>query len=866
MEQQPPRLFHRFFRWYCHPKLVQHIEGDLIEEYNYCLKQRGKRSADVRFALDVLLLFRRKIIRPAEGIHTLNSYGMYKNYVKVGWRSLLRNGGYSFINISGLAIGMAVAMLIGLWVWDEVSYNSNHKNKDRIAAVLQNMTYGDVIETMSSESFQLGAELRTSYGNYFKHVVMKSFTQGSVLTYGEKAISQTGNFMEAEGPELLSFEMTMGVRDGLKDLNAILLSESAAKALFEDKTPIGEIIKVENQFDVTVVGVYKDFPSNSSFKRMQFAAPLDLLVRAGGRNFGWVNNWLEVLVELEDGIDMATASIAIKDAKIKKVDASLAKVKPELFLFPLSEWRLYDNFQNGVSTGGRIEYVVLFGIIGVIVLALACINFTNLCTARAETRAREVGVRKVVGSLRSQLIAQFFTESFLMVTLAFAAGLLVMWLCLPVFNILSDKNIAVQWSNHWMWLGCLGVASITALVAGSYPSFYLSSFSPAKVLKGTFKTGSMAALPRKVLVVLQFTASVTLVIGTVVVYQQVQVGRNRPLGYHENGLLFIPMKTNDARKNFGAFKNELLTQGLATDVSRSECVVTEMYYSDGGLLWKGKDPELQDNIYRGAIDFDFGKTVGWKIREGRDFSSEYTSDSLAMILNEAAVAYMGLKNPVGETVNRYGKDYTVIGVVEDMISQSPYLPNQQTYYVIDAFNMSRYASVRLKPELSLNESLIGVEREFRKINRDVPFEYYFADQEVSNKFEDESRFGNLVGIFAILAVVISCLGLFGLAAFIASKRTKEIGIRKVLGASVFSVWRMLSKDFVILTAISIAIGAPIAYTLTNNWLQQYTFKTELSWEVFVFTGVGLLVVTLMTVSYQSIRAALENPVKSLKSE
>ncbi|HZY80101.1 MAG TPA: ABC transporter permease [Cyclobacteriaceae bacterium] len=866
MEQQPPRLFHRFFRWYCHPKLVQHIEGDLIEEYNYCLQKHGKRTADFRFALDVLLLFRKKIIRPAEGINSLNSYGMYKNYVKVGWRSLLRNGGYSFINISGLAIGLAVAMLIGLWVWDELSYDSYHKNNDRIAAVLQNMTYGEMIETSSSESFQLGGELRASYGNNFKHVVMKSFTQSPILTYGEKAITQTGSFMEPDGPELLSFEMISGVRDGLTDLNAILLSESAAKALFGDQTAVGEMIKIDNQFDVTVAGVYKDFPLNSSFKRLKFAAPLDLLVRAGGRNFGWINNWLEVLVELEDGVDMATASQAIKDAKLKKVDPSLAKFKPELFLFPLSKWRLYDNFQGGVSIGGRIEYVILFGTIGLIVLALACINFTNLCTARAENRAREVGVRKVVGSLRSQLIAQFFTESFLMVSLAFVVGLLLTWLSLPLFNLLSDKSIEIQWTNSWMWLGCLGVALVTALVAGSYPSFYLSSFSPAKVLKGTFKTGSVAALPRKILVVLQFTASVTLVIGTIVVYQQVQFARNRPLGYHKNGLLFVPMKTIDAKKNYNAFKNELLAQGLATDVSRSECVVTEMYYSDGGFQWKGKDPDMQDNIYRGAIDFDFGKTVGWKIKEGRDFSREYASDSLSMILNEAAVTYMGLKNPVGEIVKRYGQDYTVIGVVEDMISQSPYLPNQQTYYVIDGFNFARYVTLKLNPSLSLNESLVDIERVFKNVNKDVPFEYYFGDEEVAGKFADEARFGNLVGIFAILAVVISCLGLFGLAAFIASKRTKEIGIRKVLGASVFSVWRMLSKDFVILTVISIAIAAPIAYMLTNNWLQQYTYKTDLSWQVFVFTGLGLIAVTLMTVSFQSIRAALENPVKSLKSE
>ncbi len=865
-KSSPPAFALRFFRWYCHPKMQDYIEGDLMEVYERRRNEKGKRKADVKFIIDVMLLLRPAIIRPAEGYQNLNTYGMYKSYFTIGWRNMLRSKGYSLINIAGLALGLTVAMLIGVWILDEVSFNKNHSNYNGIAAVMQNLTYDDQVETMSSQSLQLGAELRTNYGSDFKYVVMSSFPQTPVLSFKETALTKSGYYMEADGPEMLTLHMIKGKRSGLKDLNSIFLSESTAKALFGDSDPMGEVLKMDEKFDVTIAGIYEDLPPNSSFSDMLFVAPLDLLVRSGGRNLGWVNNWLEVYVQLNENVDFVSASSAIKDAKLKNVDESLARFKPELFLYPMSRWRLYSGFENGINTGGRIDFVWLFGIIGVFVLLLACINFMNLSTARSEKRAKEVGVRKVVGSVRGQLMGQFFSESFLIVSFAFILSLMLVQVALPWFNVVANKQIHIDWTNQWLWLAGISIVFITSFLAGSYPAFYLSSFKPVNVLKGTFRAGRYAALPRKALVIIQFTVSVVLTIGTIVVYQQIQFVKNRPLGYSQNNLLTIPMKTDGVKKKYEAFRNDMLSMGSVAEVSRSECMVTDMYWSDGGFDWKGKDPGMQDIIYRGAIDFEFGKTVGWKILEGRDFSRKFATDSSSMILNEAAVAYMGLKDPIGETVKRYGKDYAVIGVVENMVSQSLYRPVEQTYYLIDPFNQSKFINVKIDGQTSASKALQDIEKVFKKYNPSTPFEYRFSDEQVAAKYAFEASVGQLAGIFATLAIIISCLGLFGLSAFVAEQRNKEIGIRKIVGASAFSLWRLLSKDFVILVVVACVLALPLSYYFMNGWLQQYSYRTDISWLVFAVTIVFALVITLATVSYQAIRAALMNPVRSLRSE
>jgi len=863
----PPQLAQRFLRWFLRDELAEEVEGDLEEKFYQTLEEHSLDRAKRNYWYQVFHYLRPFATRNLATFYNPTHYAMYKSYFKIGWRTLKKQKGYSFLNIGGLALGMAVAMLIGLWIWDELSFNQYHENYERIAAVAQNQTYEGVVETGFSNSVQLGPVLRENYGSNFKHVVMSSFTQSPILSYKEKSITKTGCFMEADAPQLLTLKMLQGTHNDLQDLYSILLSESTAYALFGNIDPLGEIIKIDNQLDVKVTGIYKDIPDNSSFNDVRFIAPLELLVRSGDRTLSWTNNWLEVLVELEDNVDVRTASLAIRDAKLNNVGPNLAKFNPELFLHPLPRWRLYSDFKDGVPTGGGyIEIVWLFGIIGVFVILLACINFMNLSTARSEKRAKEVGIRKVVGSLRRQLVSQFFSESLLMVLLAFLMLVLLVQLALPWFNELADKEISSIWTKPGLWLFGLVIIVFTTLISGSYPALYLSTFRPIKVLRGTFRASRFAAIPRKALVVVQFTVSITLIIGTIMVYQQIQFAKNRPLGYSQNGLLFIPMKTNEVKKHYKTFRNRLLATGTVSAVAKSETRVTDMWWSDYGFEWPGKDPDMQDNIYRGAVDYEFGQTVGWTIKEGRDFSREFASDSLAMILNEAAVTYMGLEHPIGVTVRAYGRDYTIIGVVENMLSQSMYEPVQQTYYVIDPFNRAEFINVKISPQASANEAIEAAEAAFKDLYPFTPFEYTFADELLANKYAFEVRIGTLAGIFATLAIIISCLGLFGLAAFVAEQRTKEIGIRKVLGASVASLWQLLSRDFIGLVVLSCLIAIPLAYYFAHDWLQNYNYRTDLHWWVFAVAAGGALVITIATVSFQTIKASTVNPVNSLRSE
>lgn len=788
---------------------------------------------------------------------------MIRNYLKVAWRNLVKNKGYSFINIGGLAVGIAVAMSIGLWIYDELTYDKHVKNYDRVAAVMQHSNIDGGIETWSSQSFQVGLELRITYGSYFKHVVMSTFNQSFILSDKEKAFTKSGNFMEAAAPDLLSLTMLQGSRESLKDPNSILLSASVAKTVFGDVNPVGKVLNIDNKMPVSVTGVYQDLPDNTSFSGLDFIAPLDLYIKNYPRNIGWVNNWLEVFVELADNADMTVASDAIKKAKLKHH----TNFNSLLFLHPLYKWHLYSDFENGVNVGGQIQFVWLFGIIGMFVLLLASINFMNLSTARSEKRAKEVGVRKAIGSARQQLIIQFFSESLLVVFLAFIISLLLVQLSLPLFNRIADKELSILWTNPLFWLISIAFIFLTALISGSYPALYLSSFKPVKVLKGTFKAGRFAALPRKVLVVVQFTVCIALVIATIVVYKQIQFAKNRPVGYNLNGLITIPIRTPEVKNNYEAFRNSLLSTSAVASVSKSECSVINMGYSDHGFEWKGKDPNFQDNIYRGAIDHEFGKTVGWKIKEGRDFSNKFLSDSIGAILNEAAVKYMGFKNPIGEKIKSHnGKYYTVIGVVKDMVTQSLYEAALQTLFVIDDRNRSKFISVRINPQISMNRALRDIESAFKKVNTATPFEYNFTDDDFAEKYEAEERIGHLSGISAMLAVLISSLGLFGLASFVAEQRTKEIGIRKVLGASVANLWRILSGDFVVLVIIACLLAAPISYFYLKDWLLNYEYRTQISWWIFLAAGGGAMMITLLTVSFQAIKAAVANPVKSLRTE
>ena len=799
---------------------------------------------------------------------------MIKNYLKIAWRNLVKNKASSFINIGGLAIGMAVAMLIGLWIYDEISFDHYHKNYKRIAQVMQQQTENAAVYTMKSVPFPLGDELKNRYGSDFKYVVMSSSEGEHILSSGEQKISQRGAYMDADAAKMLTLKMLKGTNDGLREMNSVLLSSSAAKAVFGDEEPINKIIRIDNKQQVKVTGVYEDLPENTQFKKLKFIAPWQLYVSSDewvkNSMTKWGNNSFQAYAQIADNADFTSVNKHIIHAKLDRVPAEDKKYNSLIFLHPMEDWHLRSHWENGVHTGGLIDYVWLFLMAGIFVLLLACINFMNLSTARSEKRAKEVGIRKAIGSLRSQLIAQFFSESLLVVAFSFVLSLLIVQLMLPWFNEVSGKKMALLWSNPIFWLMGIGFALFTGILAGSYPALYLSSFKPIKVLKGTFRVGRFAAIPRKALVVVQFTVSVTLIIGTMIVYRQIQFSKDRPVGYDREALMMIEMKSPDFEGKTDLLRNELVSNGAITEIAESSSPVTAVLSNNGGISWPGKDPGLDGGFATIWVTKDFGKTIGWQFAAGRDFSKDFPTDSAAVVINEAAVKFMGVKDPVG-TVLKWGddehaKNYTVIGVIKDMVMSSPYEPVKQTIYFANHPEYADWINLKLNRDKNIHESVAKIEAAFKKYVPAAPFDFKFADDEYNRKFSAEVRVGKLAGFFAILAVLISCLGLFGLASFVAEQRTKEIGIRKVLGASAAGLWQMLSKDFVILVMISFLIATPIAWYFLHNWLQKYTYRTPVSLWIFAGAGAGALIITLLTVSFQAIKAAIANPVKSLRTE
>jgi len=794
---------------------------------------------------------------------------MFRSYIKIAFRNLSRNKVNSSINIGGLAVGMAVALLIGLWIFSEISFDKQFDNYELIAKIRQNTTVNGYTQTGKAVPIPLASELRNQYKNYFKYIVMSSYRMDHNLSFGDKRFVEHGVFFEPHAPDMLTLKMLKGTRAGLIDPHSILISETLASTLFGNENPMDKVMQIDNKLEVKVTGVYKDMPVNSTFASLAFIAPFKLyldneewLQRITG---DWNKNPIQEYVQVADNADMKQVSEMIKNIKLNKVDANERRYKPELFLEPMSKWHLYSEYKNGFNTGGKMQYVWMFGIIGFFVLLLACINFMNLSTAHSQKRAKEVGIRKTIGSLRSQLIRQFFTESFLTVIVAFALSLLLAQIALPYFNQLAGKKIYIPWSNLSFWLFNITFIVFTGLIAGSYPAFYMSSFKPVKVLKGTFKSGYLASLSRKGLIVLQFTASITLIICTVIVFRQIQFGRNRPIGYDTNGLIIASMFSDNIPKHFDAVKDELIKKRVIENMALSEGNISDVWGTDNDLDWKGKDPNLTVDFPNTGISADYGNTVGWQFKDGRDFSSKFASDSSAFIINEAAVKFMGLKNPVGQIITWSGNPYTIIGVIEDVIMESPYEPVKPSLFCM-ARSHDNFAVIKINPKVNTEKALASIGNVFKKYDASQPFSYKFVDEEYQNKFRNEQHIGSLASCFATLAVFISCLGLFGMAMFMAEQRRKEVGVRKVLGASVLSVCRLLSKDFVMLVFISLLIAIPTAYYFMHHWLQSYEYRTAISWWIFAAAGIGAIMITLITVSFQAIKAAVANPVESLRSE
>lgn len=866
---RPPRLALRFLRWFCHPTLLPSIEGDLVEFYHERVGISGKRKANLAFIADVLLLFRPGIIRPSGGHQTLNNYGMFKSYLKIGWRNLVKSKVYSLINIGGLATGMGAAILIGVWLHDELTYNQNFDNYDRIARVLQNQEFNGVTETWYSQAMQIGPELRDNYGSNFKHVVVASWPDNHKLSYKDRNVRFNGNFMDPDGPGMLSLKMIKGTRDGLKDVHSIMLSESAAKAVFGDEDPLDKAIRVDDKHDVKVTGVYKDLPDNANFSDMKLVMPFELNIRENLPDYvGWGNSWFQCFVQLEEGVDIETASVNIHDAKLKKVAGnSDERFKPVIFLHPMKDWRLYSHFENGVAVGGAIRDVVMFGTIGFFVLVLACINFMNLSTARAERRAKEVGIRKAIGSLQRQLVNQFYIESFIVVGLAMVISLLLAQIALPWLNSVSQKNMDIPWAQFSFWAALVGFVSMIGFISGSYPALYLSSFKPVRALKGAIKASHGTSLPRKIMVVMQFAISIVLITATFVIVRQIDFARSRPLGYSTNGIISSRIRNSDIKTHFDAFRNELLATRATSEVVLTDTEITDTGITNGGFYWSGKPDDMQEEFNTVRTTLNFGKLTKWELVEGRDFIE---GDTSSFIINESAVKYMNLKSPVGEMV-QWGEDgknrYRIIGVVKDMVTNSPYSSVRQMIFVLPPdLNFMSVVNLKLDPEMNIVDAVAKIENVFKKYDPENSFEYLFADENYARKFNNERTIARLCSGLAGLAIFICALGLFGLASYMAEQRTKEIGIRKVLGASMGNLWSMMSKDFVLLVLIAGLLALPPAWYFSTDWLSQFEYRVPLSWFIFAAAIGGALLIAMLTVSYHALRSAMANPVKSLRTE
>ncbi len=799
---------------------------------------------------------------------------MIKNYLKIAWRNLAKNKAYTIINIGGLALGMAVTLIIGLWIQDELSHDDYFENKDKIAQVMQSQTFNNLTGTGQAIPRPLEMAFREGYMDNFKHLVMSSWTNSQYLKYKDNSISRDGNFMQEAAPEMLALKILKGEKDGLREINSIMLSSLTAEALFGQEDPIGKIIEVNSQYDMMVTAVYEDLPFNSSFYDTHFLMPWEKYtttrewVKESEDN--WGNNSFQMFVQIADNTSMERISSTIKDVK-KDLYEDGVEFNPQLFLLPMKDWYLRSKFEDGKQVGGRIKYVWLFGIIGAFVLLLACINFMNLSTARSEKRAKEVGIRKSIGSQRGQLINQFLSESFLVVLFAFVIAIFIVLLSLTGFNELARKEIVFPWGNPSFWLTSLVFILLTALLAGSYPALYLSSFRPVDVLKGTFKAGRHAGTPRKILVVLQFTVSVAFIIGTVIVMQQINYAKNRPIGYDREGLIQVPTFSEDFTGKYDLMRSEFLASNAIVEMSSSSSPTTRIWSNRNGFTWEGKPEGFQEDLAWTEVSPEYAKSLNLKIVAGRDFSREFATDSNAVLLNQTAVKYLGLKNPIGMLIKDSSEEdpdppLKIVGVVEDMIAQSPYEPVKQGMYVYDKGGESSYYNLRLNPQQSAKQNIAIIERVFKEHFPNIPFQYDFVDEQYGKKFASEERIGRLSGIFTALAILISCLGLFGLTSFVAEQRTKEIGVRKVLGASVFNVWNMLSKDFLKLVTVSCFIAVPIAYYIMNGWLQEYPYRVILKWWIFALAMLGAMGVTILTVSFQAIKAARSNPIKSLRTE
>jgi putative ABC transport system permease protein len=796
---------------------------------------------------------------------------MLKNFFKTTIRTLLKNKTYSFLNIFGLAIGIACAGVIFLWVEDEVNFDNVHTKKDRIYALANNQDFGGKIFTFSGYHSNatpgpLAQALKTQIPGIANSGRI-SWDTRTLFTLADKSVYESGVYIDSSLFSMFTFNFVEGSpRTAFKDLYSVVITEKMAKHFFgNDKSVVGKVLKANNDINYTVTGVVKDMPENSSI-RFDWVAPFDIFFKKNPWLVYWGANSINTFVELSPTANPAVVNRQVYGFIQKNEKQSHAK----LFLFPMKDWRLRDAFTDGKPSGGRIEYVRMFTTIAWIILVIACINFMNLATARSEKRAKEVGVRKVMGAGRTLLISQFIGEALCMAFFAVAAGILIIIGVLPLFNTLVQKDLSIGLDNPLHVAVLLGIALIAGLVSGSYPALYLSSFNPVYVFKGLKLKSGGAALIRKGLVVLQFSVSIILIISTVIIYQQIQHIKNRDMGYDRNNLLTMPVR-GDMVKNYDAIKHGLLQTGVVDNVALNS--MNTLYMGNNGsvknLSWLGKDPNLDVLVSYRSISPGFIATSKMQLAEGREFNNEKT-DSNNVLVTESFAKLMGNGSVVGKVISGTGgsltrDNLTIVGVVKDYVYGNMFSKPDPVLFTCNNRDAS-LMYVRLRPNANLSDALAKLSGVMKEYNAAYPFEYTFLDEQFNKVFASEMLIGKLSRVFAMLAIIISCLGLFGLAAYTAERRTKEIGIRKVLGASITRVAGMLSGEFVKLVLLSSLLAFPVAWYGMSRWLSNYSYRIDINWWVFAAAAVAAMVIAVLTISFQAIKAALMNPVKAIKAE
>ena len=791
---------------------------------------------------------------------------MIKNFFKTAWRGMIKNKFYSIINILGLTIGMTSAILILLWIHNEMSHDRFYEKTDRIYLANNRDKVNGEMFAWNNTPKPLGLAIKKDYPEVEDVVRLNEYAANFLLTVGDKHFSLHGEFADSDFLKMFSLPLLQGnAATALNSPNGIVLTQQLAIKLFGNEDAMGKTVRIDTADNFTVTAVLKDLPPNTRFN-FEYVLPWSYSTKKGIDDNNWTNNNVLTYILLKPGTSQAAFDAKIKNITISHTANSADKSTTQVFTQRLNDTWLYEKQENGKYVGGRIERVKLFSIIAALILMIACINFMNLSTARSEKRGKEVGIRKVIGAQKKSLIAQFIAESIMLAFIAGVLSIIVVLFVLPAYDQLVGVKLFIDFSNPYYWLFVLLFILFTGLLAGLYPAFYLSSFKPIKVLKGTFKLSGSVVTPRKVLVVLQFTFAIILIIGTIIVEEQIKYAQNRDAGYSRDNLAFL-IEFGDAHKNYELIKRGLLESGAATAVAQTSAPMTESWGDSWGFSWNGStesDKKTDFNMF--SADDDFAKAMKIKVLQGRGIDvNQYKTDSNACLLNEAAVKVMHLKNPIGTEIRSGNNKAHVVGVIKDFILGTPYEPVQQMIIVGPIFG-GDVINFRVNPKPTFAANLQKAENVFKQYNPQYPFNVRFYDHEYDLKFQGEKQTATLAGLFAGLTILISCLGLLGLATFVAEARIKEIGVRKVLGASVRGIVALLSKDFLKLVLISFLIASPVAWIVMHNWLASYTYRVDISLWVFVIAGLLSATIAFMTVSFQAIKAAIANPVKSLRTE